>query len=564
MKLVGGDSGRYEHEEIVEEVLVTPSERVVVDVHFAEPGELALEHRTPDRTYRLAEIRVEGDYDGSAAASTFADLRTNADMAAERDRVEPYLTAAPDKTLAFVAEMTMEEPEGPTTYVCPMHPEVTSDTPDRCPKCGMKPVPEGSPADGHGHGHEHGDGHEHGHHAEPHAHDAAQGIEWEDDMVEVNRLTTPAMRWKLVDRSTGAENAAIDWQLRVGDQVKIRLVNELDFDHPMPHLFHIHGAGRFLILARDGVTEPNSCGRTPCWCARARSSTSSRRHELRRLDGALPHRRAPRGRDDVQLQRHLRSRRRAVSRDGPEAPRAQTEHGLVTTGEGWFVLNAREAGWLHAEGRSAICEPEGDSTSSRSGSTSPSSAGSPHGHVPLGGRSGGLPRPRRRGAPRRRGGGEAARQWDFVHCPPETKHVVVGAGDGPCVLLAVGGRAHATTGWGGCSVDETARRHGASVEHETSDAREAYAGLSAARRPRTARAGCPTRVGSCQGSRHRARRARSMLAAEVGRLEELGLLTKGEDGLFPPASVHVVRLMAAFEDAGSRPTTSRGASPRAS
>ena len=43
----------------------------------------------------------------------------------------------------------------------------------------------------------------------------AGGIEWEDDMVEVNRLTTPAnMRWKLVDRETGAENAEIDWQFR--------------------------------------------------------------------------------------------------------------------------------------------------------------------------------------------------------------------------------------------------------------------------------------------------------------------------------------------------------------
>jgi FtsP/CotA-like multicopper oxidase with cupredoxin domain len=102
--------------------------------------------------------------------------------------------------------------------------------------------------------------HEHGHHAEthPHEHDAAQGIEWEDDMVEVNRLTTPStMRWKLVDGATGAENAAIDWQLHVGEQVKIRLVNEMDSDHPMPHPFHIHGAGRFLVLARDGVTEPN-------------------------------------------------------------------------------------------------------------------------------------------------------------------------------------------------------------------------------------------------------------------------------------------------------------------
>ena len=77
-------------------------------------------------------------------------------------------------------------------------------------------------------------------------------------MVEVNRMTTPAnMRWKLVDRETGAENAQIDWTFRVGDQVKIRLVNEMDSDHPMPHPFHVHGAGRFLILARDDVVEPN-------------------------------------------------------------------------------------------------------------------------------------------------------------------------------------------------------------------------------------------------------------------------------------------------------------------
>jgi FtsP/CotA-like multicopper oxidase with cupredoxin domain len=115
-------------------------------------------------------------------------------------------------------------------------------------------------AEHHGHEsaaqHEHHRGHEHSGHG--HAHDTAQGIEWEDDMVEVNRLTTPAnMRWKLIDRETGAENARIDWRLRVGDQVKIRLVNEMDSDHPMPHPFHVHGAGRFLVLARNGDTEPN-------------------------------------------------------------------------------------------------------------------------------------------------------------------------------------------------------------------------------------------------------------------------------------------------------------------
>jgi FtsP/CotA-like multicopper oxidase with cupredoxin domain len=120
---------------------------------------------------------------------------------------------------------------------------------------------------GHGghdhHGGEHGedasgmqrDEQAHDHHG--HGPGTTSGIEWEDDMAEINRLTTTAnMRWKLVDRTTGAD-ASIDWRFTVGDRVKIRLVNEMDSDHPMHHPFHIHGAGRFLVLARDGAVEPN-------------------------------------------------------------------------------------------------------------------------------------------------------------------------------------------------------------------------------------------------------------------------------------------------------------------
>jgi FtsP/CotA-like multicopper oxidase with cupredoxin domain len=104
----------------------------------------------------------------------------------------------------------------------------------------------------------HGEGHDHGHHGGGHEHGDAGGIEWEDDMVDVNRITTPAnMHWNLVDLETGAVNRAIDWHFRVGDQVKVRLVNEMDSDHPMHHPFHVHGAGRFVVLARDGVAEPN-------------------------------------------------------------------------------------------------------------------------------------------------------------------------------------------------------------------------------------------------------------------------------------------------------------------
>jgi FtsP/CotA-like multicopper oxidase with cupredoxin domain len=288
MKLVGGDSGRNEHEEFVDEVVLAPSERAVIDVLFEESGQLTLEHRTPDRTYSLATIDVSDEPASPALAEHFDVVRTAPELAAERDRLAEYLEAEPDKTLAFVAEMDFDAPaDGPvvytcpmhpevvseepascpqcgmklmpaaTTYTCPMHPDVVSEEPGRCPECGMKLLPSQMVAAAAG-SHEHADHdmheHEHGHHG----HAGADGIEWEDDMVDVNRMTTPAnTRWKIVDRATGAENHAIQWQFRVGDRVKVRLVNEMDSDHPMHHPFHVHGAGRFLILARDGEPEPN-------------------------------------------------------------------------------------------------------------------------------------------------------------------------------------------------------------------------------------------------------------------------------------------------------------------
>jgi FtsP/CotA-like multicopper oxidase with cupredoxin domain len=281
MKLVGGDSGHYEREEFVESVLIGPSERAVVDVLFDQPGQVVLEHRTPNRTYQLTTITVADEPADPSLLSEFGRLRTNSDMAAERDRLAPFLDAEPDKTLAFVAEMNMGEPElsqgAMVAYVCPMHPEVSSHEPGRCPECGMKLVPAHLMQAAHHEPHqappralhdehrqpyesseraEH-DEHRHEHAGGEHARDVG-GIEWEDDMVEVNRMTTPAnTRWKLMDRATGSEGAAIDWRFRVGQRVKIRLVNEMDSDHPMHHPFHIHGAGRFLVLSRDGLVEPN-------------------------------------------------------------------------------------------------------------------------------------------------------------------------------------------------------------------------------------------------------------------------------------------------------------------
>jgi FtsP/CotA-like multicopper oxidase with cupredoxin domain len=306
IKLVGGDSGRVEHEEFVSAVLLAPSERAVVDVLVERPGELHLEHRTPDRTYRLATMTVTGERAGpSPAARAFEQLRRAPELEAERRQLDRWLAAPPDKVLALVAQMddpaAMPAGAGPVTYACPMHPEVTSQEPGRCPKCGMKllatqapaavtsyacpmhpevvndqpgrcpkcgmkllatastpePAATHAPTTMEGHGGHAADRDDHGE-GEGHGHGTVEGIEWEDDMVEVNRLTTTAtMHWKFVDRTAGADSLIIDWRFTVGDRVKIRLVNEMDSDHPMHHPFHLHGAGRFLVLARDAQPEPN-------------------------------------------------------------------------------------------------------------------------------------------------------------------------------------------------------------------------------------------------------------------------------------------------------------------
>jgi uncharacterized cupin superfamily protein len=160
-----------------------------------------------------------------------------------------------------------------------------------------------------------------------------------------------------------------------------------------------------------------------------------------------------------------------------EATLEKTEHGLVAQGDGWFVLNARDAAWYHADGRGAFCDFEGAQDFPQLGINvqvlQPGDAMSMYhweadqeDFLVLSGEAvlivEGEERP--------------LRQWDFVHCPPQTKHTIVGAGAGPAIVLAVGSREHQDgPGWGGYAVDETALRHGAGVEQETTEAEVAYA-----------------------------------------------------------------------------------------
>ena len=166
-----------------------------------------------------------------------------------------------------------------------------------------------------------------------------------------------------------------------------------------------------------------------------------------------------------------------------QAQLVETERGLVPRGDGWFVLNAREAEWWTLKtGGGALCDFEGEGVD---GPTFPQlginltllEPGKPmtmyhweadqEDFLVLSGEAllviEGYERP--------------IRQWDFVHCPPGTNHAIIGAGTAPCLVLAVGARDHRSGGqeWGAYTVDETALRHGAGVEHKTSRGSEAYA-----------------------------------------------------------------------------------------
>jgi quercetin dioxygenase-like cupin family protein len=163
-----------------------------------------------------------------------------------------------------------------------------------------------------------------------------------------------------------------------------------------------------------------------------------------------------------------------------ESKLEKTEHGLVPQGDGWYVLNMRDAEWRHADGRGAVCILTDDFEGRRNESNQ--LGVNPFVLMP--------------GEPMAMYHWEAdqedflvvsgaavlivegeerqLRAWDFFHCPPNTKHLIVGAGSGPCLVIAVGGRANDSLGF---PADEVAKRHGASVEEDTTDGGVAYASV---------------------------------------------------------------------------------------
>ncbi|MBI4232417.1 multicopper oxidase family protein [Candidatus Peregrinibacteria bacterium] len=215
LKLVGSDGGAYEKEEWLDEVLVGPSERIIVEVLFAASGDFEIQNRTPDETVNLGKISVSDKQVDTSYESGFDQLHSNEFTIQSIEPFKSFFDIEPDKEIKLDLEMGME----------------------------------------HG-GHMMGDGSSMGGSMMSMSL-GADGIEWNDDDNMMNQMSdTDLVTWKIIDVATGKENMDLNWEFEKDKPVKIRIFNDPKSMHPMQHPIHFHGQ-RFLILERDGVKEKN-------------------------------------------------------------------------------------------------------------------------------------------------------------------------------------------------------------------------------------------------------------------------------------------------------------------
>ena len=158
-----------------------------------------------------------------------------------------------------------------------------------------------------------------------------------------------------------------------------------------------------------------------------------------------------------------------------EAPLQRWPTGSVPAGDGWFVVNVRDAAWLEHPAYGFAClfeNPRGTQFPELGVRIRVLLPGQPlglyhaeeaqEGFLVLAGECVLVVE----GEERR------LRQWDYVHCPAGTAHAMVGTGDGPCAILMIGARRpDATIDY---PVSEAAARHGLSVPERSDNARDAY------------------------------------------------------------------------------------------
>jgi FtsP/CotA-like multicopper oxidase with cupredoxin domain len=217
IKVVASDVSRFEREEWVPSVVMAPAERYVVEVRFPHPGRYAFVNAVQAINHYEGEFRAEVDtlgivtVDSTAATPDytpqFRTLRTNTEVIRDIAKYRPYFDKPPDKTFTLTIR-----PRGlPLATVQFMNVDTAYFAP----------------------------------------------VEWVDGMPAMNWLSTSEqVRWIIRDDATGKENMDIDWHVKQGSVVKLRIFNDPHSFHPMQHPIHLHGQ-RMLVVSRDGVPTKN-------------------------------------------------------------------------------------------------------------------------------------------------------------------------------------------------------------------------------------------------------------------------------------------------------------------
>jgi suppressor of ftsI len=201
----------------VESVVIAPAERSVVHVRFDQPGRIPLVNRVRGLDHLYGRFFAETDTLGVVQVGekrvardlgrAFAKLRRQPAISAEIERYRRMADSAPSKALI----MTLETRDLPAFTRRIMQLDSIYFPP----------------------------------------------VEWSGTMPMMNWASTGRqVRWILRDPETGRENMDIDWQLRRGEPIRIRLVNQRESVHAMQHPIHLHGQ-RFLVLAVNGVPNEN-------------------------------------------------------------------------------------------------------------------------------------------------------------------------------------------------------------------------------------------------------------------------------------------------------------------
>jgi FtsP/CotA-like multicopper oxidase with cupredoxin domain len=241
LKLVGSDLSPYEREEFVDNVLITPSERYIVDAYFPTAGTYTLTHTSHDRTlglmrYEMATFTVDGEPRESHSAA-FEELREYTWVQDEARPFDELLFKRPARSLRLSFDPgKLDFGEWMQDLPCHRMPDGVwmgqcTDEKKEAWHAGLSPQERAL---------------------------GGERIHWEDHTFDLNRVTTDRdITWQIVDVETGKANEKIDdWKFETGDVVKLRIHNDPISAHPMQHPFHMHGQ-RMMTIAINGEPVEN-------------------------------------------------------------------------------------------------------------------------------------------------------------------------------------------------------------------------------------------------------------------------------------------------------------------